>query len=695
MSKVLILDAGAQFGALIDRRCRECNVDSTLLSLSKTSASEIKNNTEFGAIIVSGGPKSVYANDAPAYDPEIFKLGLPVLGICYGMQMMNKEFGGSVVKKEAREDGEAIIEITDPKCTLFKGLSKSQTVLMTHGDSIDNVADSFKCAAKSIDTGIIAAISNEASKLFGVQFHPEVDLTQNGMHMIDNFLKSICRFAGSFKMGDRQKRCVDYIRKSAGNKKVLMLLSGGVDSTVCAALMREALSRDQVIAIHIDNGFMRKNESEQVAQSLERININVRVEQARHDFLNGCTTIRERVPMLPGRPRGGFGDDKDQVVPAALYSSRKTDLLCFITDPEEKRRIIGDTFIMVANKVINELSLNKDEVMLGQGTLRPDLIESASNMASEGGMADDIKTHHNDTDLVRKLREAGRVIEPLTDFHKDEVRALGRKLGLAEDLVERHPFPGPGLAIRILCTSEPYMEKDFAETQVLCRLVVNFNDMLEKDHALLNRIREITSEEERRRLCEVSSKQKFKATLLPIRTVGVQGDGRTYSYAVGISSEANPNFEDLLYFARLIPRVCHGINRICYVFGGIVEHQITDVTPTFLTPNVIATIRQADAVANKVLNAAGCTGRVSQMPVVLLPLHFDRSVIERAASLQRSVAIRPFKTRDFMTGLPALPGRDIPTEVINVMVAEILKIHGISRVLYDLTSKPPGTTEWE
>ena len=407
-------------------------------------------------------------------------------------------------------------------------------------------------------------------------------------------------------------------------------------------------------------------------------------------FTRVCTTVRERAPL---QPRGGSGDPEDQ--PTVVYTKRKTDLLCFVTDPEEKRRIIGDTFMVVAEKVIAELNLNKEEVMLGQGTLRPDLIESASNMASEGGMADVIKTHHNDTDLVRELREAGSVIEPLTDFHKDEVRALGRQVGLPDNLVERHPFPGPGLAIRILCASEPYIEKDFAETQVLCRLVVNFSDMLEKDHALLNRISEITSEEERRRLCEVSSKQKFKATLLPIRTVGVQGDGRTYSYAVGISSEADPNFEDLLYFARLIPRVCHSINRICYVFGGIVEHQITDVTPTFLTPNVIATIREADAVANKVFNAAGCTRSVSQMPAVLLPLHFDRSVIEKTASLQRSVALRPFKTRDFMTGVPALPGRDIPTEVVNKMVAEILKIHGISRVLYDLTSKPPGTTEWE
>jgi len=192
-----------------------------------------------------------------------------------------------------------------------------------------------------------------------------------------------------------------------------------------------------------------------------------------------------------------------------------------------------------------------------------------------------------------------------------------------------------------------------------------------------------------------SKRQKYTATLLPIRTVGVQGDQRSYSYAVGISSEKDPVWEDLLYFAKLIPRVCHNVNRVCYIFGGPVDHPVTEVTTTFLTPLVLSTLRQADHLAHQVLSNAGHLGSVSQMPVVLLPLHFDRSPLERVPSCCRSVVIRPFKTFDFMTGLAATPGRDIPVEVVFKMVSEISTVPGISRVLYDLTSKPPGTTCWE
>jgi len=268
-------------------------------------------------------------------------------------------------------------------------------------------------------------------------------------------------------------------------------------------------------------------------------------------------------------------------------------------------------------------------------------------------------------------------------------------LGLPIELTRRHPFPGPGLAIRILCTNQPYMEKDFAETQVLCRLVVNFHDMVAKEHALLNRIESSTSEEERKKLERISSKQKFIATLLPIRTVGVQGDGRTYSHSVAISCENDPDWEDLAYFARVIPKVCRNINRVCYAFGGHVENPVTDVTPTYLTTLVISTLREVDYRANQVLNMSGEISKISQMPIVLIPIHFDRSNIERTTSFQRSVVIRPFITQDFMTGVPAIPGKDISVEVITKMVSEILTVHGISRVLYDLTPKPPGTTEWE
>jgi len=301
-----------------------------------------------------------------------------------------------------------------------------------------------------------------------------------------------------------------------------------------------------------------------------------------------------------------------------------------------------------------------------------------------------------DLQLVRQLRDRGRVVEPLKEFHKDEVRAIGRELGLPAELVDRHPFPGPGLAIRVLCTAgEVNMERDYSETQVLCRLVVGYEEMVSKEHALLNRIEAVTTEEERRVLAGKSSKQKYTATVLPIRTVGVQGDQRSYSYAVGISSVSDPDWEDLLYFAKIIPRVCHNINRICYIFGGPVEHPVMEVTPTCLTPIVMATVRQADNLAHQVLAGAGKTTAVSQMPVVLIPVHFDRSQLERVPSCCRSVVIRPFVTADFMTGRPAVPGRDLPQELVQKMVSEIGTVPGISRVLYDLTSKPPATTEWE
>jgi GMP synthase (glutamine-hydrolysing) len=617
-TRVAILDAGSQFGKVIDRRVREQQVRADMFPID----TPLEDLAEYGAIIISGGPDSVYADGAPKPDERIWDSGKPILGICYGMQLINQHFGGTVSKKATREDGACEIEVDDSE--LFAGLDANQTVLMSHGDSIGqtDIAPDFDVIAMS-DNGIVAGIANQEKKIYGTQFHPEVDLTENGKQILDNFLTKIAGLEKNFTLGDRLEQIKNEIQEIVGDKTVLSFVSGGVDSTVLTRLLAEALPPEQIKAVHIDNGFMRENESSAVKEALLQAGIETEVIDAQDYFYNATTEI-------------------DGV---------KTPPLNQVTDPQTKRVIIGNTFMNVREQIEANLGLDPENTILAQGTLRPDLIESGSTLASK--KADTIKTHHNDTELVRELRAQGRVLEPLKDLHKDEVRTLGEMLGLPHDLVWRQPFPGPGLAIRLLCANQPYINEDF--------------------DSLKNGLKKFED-------------QETSAHLLPVRTVGVQGDGRSYSYLACLSGE--PNWQELLKKAREIPKVLQGINRVVYAFGGRITGVSDDITPTLLTPDSIEQLRAADKIVNGVLLEYDLLKKLSQVPVISFPAPFGKKG-------NRSIGVRAFITNDFMTGRPAVPGVDIPEEALSEIVEGVLTVPGISRVVYDLTSKPPGTTEWE
>ena len=498
MEKILVLDFGGQYNQLIARRVRECSVYCEVKPYT-TSLEEIKGFAPIG-IIFTGGPGSVYEKDSPQVDPGIFRLGIPILGICYGCQLIAHHLGGQVTPAQedsAREYGKTETYY-DTTCPIFKGLPEKGISWMSHGDYMANVPEDFQLVAHS-DACPNVAIADVQRGFYGVQYHPEVNHTENGVSMIRNFLYEVCGAAGDWTMEDYKNTAIRQIRETVGTGKVLLALSGGVDSSVCAALLAEAIG-SQLTCVFVDHGLMRLNEGDEVEKAFGKWAMNfVRVDA----------------------------------------ESRYLRKLAGVTEPEHKRKIIGEEFIRIFEEEAGKIGAVD---FLAQGTIYPDVIESGTGDAAV------IKSHHNVGGLPDCV-DFKEIIEPLRLLFKDEVRQLGRELGLPEYLVSRQPFPGPGLAIRIIGD----ITKDKADT-------LRQADFIFRDEIA--------------RAGEDGNLNQYFAVLTNTRSVGVMGDGRTYDYTLALRAVTTDDFMtadwaripyDVLdrISVRIVNEV-RGINRIVY-----------------------------------------------------------------------------------------------------------------------------------
>jgi GMP synthase (glutamine-hydrolysing) len=495
---VPILDFGSQYAQLIARRVREADVYSELVR-PDIPADELKAMNPVG-IILSGGPSSVYDEGAPTCDPRIFQLGIPILGICYGMQIGCQILGGKVQPAPAREFGRTRLRLTNPD-PLTRGLPEDTTVWMSHGDQVRQLPDDFIPLAQT-PTCPLAATKHRTYPFYGVQFHPEVTHTPRGQLLFHNFLYEICHCTGAWTVGGFLEQSIAQIRQQVGSAKIICGLSGGVDSSVVAALLHKAV-QDQLTCIFVDNGLLRKNERQMVEQTFRNhFHIDLRIADASQQFLSA---------------------------------------LVGVTDPQEKRRIIGREFIEAFKREARAIAGAK---FLAQGTLYPDVIESGHGHA---GAAANIKLHHNVGGLPAEL--GFDLVEPLRELFKDEVRRTGEALGLPEQIVWRHPFPGPGLAVRVISEVSPERLRILRDADEIVLEELVANNLYRK------------------------TAQVF-AVLLPIGTVGVMGDARTYDSVIAIRAVESQDFmtadwaripfDVLATMSNRIINEVRGVNRVVY-----------------------------------------------------------------------------------------------------------------------------------
>ncbi|NOZ81423.1 MAG: glutamine-hydrolyzing GMP synthase, partial [DPANN group archaeon] len=594
MEKIIILDMGGQYAHLLARRIRQLGVYSEI----HPSDTDVERIDGVKGIILSGGPSSVYEKDAPQPHPGLFKEPVPVLGLCYGHHLMARHFRGEVAAGKVKEYGLAELKVIKEE-GIFSGLDRQEQVWMSHGDEVKTLPEGFDIIGSTEDCPI-AAIADPLRKYYGFQFHPEVTHTPHGMQMLDNFIR-ITGAKRDFSVGSYRKIIRREIEETVGEKKVFLLVSGGVDSTVCFALLEKVLGRDRVVGLFIDNGLLRKEEGKNVKESLDRLGFrNLQVYDASDLFLAHLEGAHE---------------------------------------PEEKRKIIGETFIEVQQKVFVEMGFEEKGWLLAQGTIYPDTIETKGTKN-----ADLIKTHHNRIPLVQKMIDRGQVIEPLKGIYKDEVRELGKELGLPREIVWRHPFPGPGLGVRCLCMKEPVS----------------------------------IDREEKGIVADLAEELQIPMDVLPLKSVGVQGDSRTYRHPVSI--EHDLDYDALDDLSRTITNRLKTVNRVLLWLGGRRPPAMSGKV-AYLTRERLDLLREADDRVMGLLREHGLYDSIWQFPVIAVPFGAEGE----------SIILRPVTSTEAMT---ARFGR-IDEPVLREMADALLGIQGIDAVFLDITNKPPGTIEWE
>ncbi len=584
--QITVLDAGGQYCHLIARKVRELGVYAEVAP-SETPASELAGRK---GIIISGGPASVYDPGSPTIDPALLTSGIPIFGICYGLQLIAHALGGIVEKGERGEYGFAELHVTDED-TLLRGLGGEQQVShqvwMSHRDLVTKPPASFRALA-STDTCPIAAMGSDEKRIYGVQFHPEVAHTPCGPQILANFVEGICGCKKDWDPARQIESIEQHIRDVAGSRNIFFFVSGGVDSTVAYSLCLKALGADRVHGTYVDSGLMREGETEFVRESFAKLGAQgFFVEDARERFLSA---------------------------------------LAGIVEPERKRHVIGEKFVEVQERILDGEHYLEGGWILGQGTIYPDTIESGGS-----AKADLIKTHHNRVAGIQKLIDAGRIVEPLSSFYKDEVRAIGRQLGIPAEMLDRHPFPGPGLAIRCLCSNQ-----------------------------------------------ECSPRQVEEGWILPILSVGVQGDSRTYRPVLVVERFPTSEAEA----AALINRRTD-VNRV--LAAATLTRPLREMRSqtAHLTAARLDRLRRADAIVRQLSFASGFEKEVWQFPVVLVPFG--------TADRPDSVVLRPIDSVDGMTARAVR----MPQDLLDKITTELAAVDGVAAVFYDLTNKPPGTIEWE